>query len=142
MGELKNVTTYGAILGAVIANLRTAKQLKQSDMAAAVGVGPSTWSRLEKGESPLTVDQLRLASTALGESPSKIIDLAEVAVNEMVRKGVIIDSSGEYDIFRSGAAIGATVGITAGSVIPVVGTVLGAVIGAVLGSYMENLKGK
>ena len=42
----------------------------QGKMAESVGVGQSTWSRLENGASALTVEQLAAAAAVLGARPS------------------------------------------------------------------------
>jgi len=136
MSEISAVTTTGAVLGAVLANLRGAADLKQSDLADAVGVGPSTWSRIEKGESGLSIDQLRLVARALGYTPGQILEMAEAAESEATKKGIQVQPLG-----TSIASIGVS-GVSIGAVIPVLGNVLGTFIGASIAGYVAGKKNR
>lgn len=71
------VTTYPEIVGCVLTLLRKELKATQSTIAEAVGVGVSTWSRIENGESALTVEQLALAAQALDVTPGLILQLAD-----------------------------------------------------------------
>lgn len=136
------VTTSGAVLGAVLVKLRTLQGMKQSELAEAVGAGPSTWSRIEKGETSLSIDQLRLAAKALGKTPGQILEIAEAAEQEVLKKGVKVEPLGTSS--RTLAAM-AGLGITSviPSFIPVVGATLGAlIVGAVVSHLNENTEGK
>ncbi|WP_242560910.1 MULTISPECIES: helix-turn-helix transcriptional regulator [Pandoraea] len=133
MSEMKTVTTYGAILGAVLAQIRSAAGLKQSDLAEAAGVGPSTWSRIEKGESSLSTDQLKLASDKLGISPSKILEMVDVAEKAAAEKGVKREPVGDAQWTAAASAI-------ALGLMPVVGPMLGGIIGAALKYQLDKVK--
>lgn len=76
-------STYAAVVGAVIGKLRSERAIGQGDLAAAVGVGQPAWSRIEKGGSALTVDQLARAAATLNCSPSYILQMADKTVSEM-----------------------------------------------------------
>lgn len=76
-------STYAAVVGAVIAKLRADKGIGQADLASAVGLGQPAWSRIEKGGSALTVDQLARAARALKLSPSDIVSMADKTVAKM-----------------------------------------------------------
>ncbi len=82
-GDMQAGSTYAAVVGAVIAKLRSERAIGQGDLASAVGVGQPAWSRIEKGGSALTVDQLARAATALNCSPSEILGMADRTVLEM-----------------------------------------------------------
>ena len=74
------ITTYSAIVGQVLANLRQERDVKQGELAAAVNIGQSTWSRIEKGEVAISIDQLARAAAALGINPSDILLWADQVV--------------------------------------------------------------
>lgn len=57
--------------------VRRSRNLTQTDVAQAVGIGQSVWSKIELGYSALTVHQLSLAAGRLGVRPSDIICAAE-----------------------------------------------------------------
>ena len=139
MSEISAVTTTGAVLGAVLANLRSAADLKQSDLADAVGVGPSTWSRIEKGESGLSIDQLRLVARALGYTPGQILEMAEAAESEATEKGIQVQPLGTSIASIASIGVGAT---SIGAVIPVLGNVLGTFIGASIAGYVAGKKNR
>lgn len=88
MSSPKNVTSYSAVLGAVLAQGRDAKNLTQQELAKLVGISGSTWSRIEKGSSPLTVDQLRRAAEGLGMSSSEVLSLVERSVDHLNSRGI------------------------------------------------------
>lgn len=90
MSEIKLVTDSSAVLGAALIKLRTMKGMKQNELAAAMEVGSSTWSRIEKGESKLSIDQLKKVANILGVTPSYILEMAELGEKESTRKGVPI----------------------------------------------------
>jgi transcriptional regulator with XRE-family HTH domain len=77
------ITSYSAIVGQVLINLRTERDIKQGSLAEAVGVGQSTWSRIEKGEVALSVDQLARAAGFLAVSPSTILSWADQAADKI-----------------------------------------------------------
>ncbi|CAN0620223.1 Transcriptional regulator, XRE family [Burkholderia multivorans] len=133
MDGVRNVTTYGAILGAVLGQLRASAGLKQSDLADAVGIGPSTWSRIEKGESSLSTDQLKLAADALNLPPGRILDIVDMAEKATAKKGIELEPVGKASWTAGGASAAAAIGI-----IPVVGSLLGGIIGSVVTSQINK----
>ncbi|AZS77611.1 helix-turn-helix domain-containing protein [Achromobacter spanius] len=137
MTEMKPVTTYAAIVGAVLAQVRIAAGLTQGDLAKAIGIGPSTWSRIEKGESSLSVDQLKLASDALNISASRILELVDLAEKATVAKGISREPIGNLK-WTTAAASGA---IAAGF-IPIVGPVLASIVGGVLAANAQKARNK
>jgi len=58
--------TYLQRLGAVLREARTERGLTQADMAAALNITQSMWSRYEVGASSLSVEQLKLISLRMG----------------------------------------------------------------------------
>ena len=72
---------YSWIAGQVLARFRRERGVGQLAMAEALGVSQATWSRTEKGSSPLNVEQLSYAAELLGVRAGDIIsevdDIAE-----------------------------------------------------------------
>ena len=87
---ITNETTYRAVIGGILARLRLDLAMSQEDVAKAVGVSVPTWSRIEKGENPLTTEQLRRAALKLGMTGSTVLKLEEDAVSEFASKGIDI----------------------------------------------------
>lgn len=126
-------TTYAAILGSVLANLRTAKGMTQSDVAGKLGLHVSTWSRIEKGEGSISADQLRKAAEALGETPANIMAKAAVAEESARQQGIAITEKWSVALGKS-----ALRGAATGMVIPIVGPVLGAIVGAAIAGVVHH----
>ena len=78
-----DLTSYSAIVGQVLFNLRQERDIKQGDMAVAVNIGQSTWSRIEKGEVALSIDQLARAAARLGCLPSDVLRWADQAAQQI-----------------------------------------------------------
>lgn len=83
-------TTYQSVLGAVINSVRSdaEKRIKQADIAKAVGVTVSTWSRIERGESPLTLEQLLSVALFLNFPLSKLFQKIEEQIDELEKQGI------------------------------------------------------
>ncbi len=83
-------TTYPALVGSILATLRKQEDppLTQQQVADAVGVSVSTWSRIETGETALTVEQLAMAASTLGTSPGAILGAADIKLIELWEKGI------------------------------------------------------
>lgn len=81
-----DLTSYSAIVGQVLFNLRQERDIKQGDMASAVNIGQSTWSRIEKGEVALSIDQLARAADYLGCLPSDVLRWADQAAEQIKQK--------------------------------------------------------
>lgn len=109
---LRTVASYPAIVGQVLCELRRKSGRDQSDLADAVGVTQSTWSRIEAGTSALTIEQLAVAANTLGVKTSEILQLTDQSVEELQNKGVEIEDkriSGGLDkglVILGAAAIG------------------------------------
>jgi transcriptional regulator with XRE-family HTH domain len=82
------VASYPAVVGAVLLARRKELGLSQSNLADAVGLTVSTWSRIENGESALTIEQLAAAAQALGVAPSALLQVAEEKIAELNRRGI------------------------------------------------------
>lgn len=88
---LKPATTYPAIIGNILSQLRNERGLDQAQLAQIVGVTQSTWSRIERGLSGLTVDQLAAAAQALDVKPEQILTWADQATGRLAKQGVKVE---------------------------------------------------
>jgi len=85
---IRSATTYPAIVGRILTGLRERLGVSQAQLGDAVGVTQSTWSKIERGESTLSLDQLRAATAFLRASPGAVLIEADRAVIELERQGV------------------------------------------------------
>lgn len=135
MTQIRNVTTSAAVLGQTIASARHIKGLKQSDIGAALGLGASSWSRIEKGDSAITYEQLRMVARLLEMSVGEIDEIVVAGEKEAVRRGMDIDNNG-FSVDINKIVDFVNVSMT----IPVVGTVLRQFLGEFLRYTIENKK--
>ena len=82
-----NQTTYSAVVGRILAMRREQLGLEQVDIARRLGVSQSTWSRLERGETAITVEMLAKVAEALDTAPGHILGEAEQAKNGLAQMG-------------------------------------------------------
>jgi transcriptional regulator with XRE-family HTH domain len=108
----QQMTTYPAIVGSLITQARTEAGLRQEELAERAGVPQSTLSRIERGSTHLTLNQLRKIAPALGRQPSQIVALAENAEFLLQMNGAEVKEVAEPNtlkrdavIFLSGAAL-------------------------------------
>ncbi len=115
INKLKPATTYPAIIGKILADLRKRALIGQDVVAGAMGITQSTLSRVERGESALTVEQLARAAKPLGETASSILTMADSAVLELNTQGINVSyerSKSEIDaglVLIGAAALGALI---------------------------------
>ncbi len=113
--QLKPATTYPAIIGKILTDLRKRAEIGQDVVAGAMGITQSTLSRVERGESALTVEQLARAAKSLGETASSILTMADSAVLELNAQGINVSyerSKAEIDaglVLIGAAALGALI---------------------------------
>lgn len=112
--------SYPAVVGAVLLARRKDSKLSQAEMANAVGLNVSTWSKVENGDSALTIEQLASAASVLEVSPSSILKAAEKLIKALEGKGIATGAS------RAELAAHASLGA-----IPLAGTALLAALGPV-----------
>lgn len=81
-------TTYSAVLGVVLANLRKRLGVDQRDMADRMGLSQASYSRLEGGKSAFSVDQMFQAATALGIAADELNQQLNGTVLQLQANGV------------------------------------------------------
>lgn len=108
--KLSAETTYQAIVGSVLVGIRKELGVEQSALAKAVGVNQSTWSRIERGESALSIEQLFLAANHLQIKPSIVIHNSEEALQSLRSQKVVVSVSKSVDkrVGQGVALIGAS----------------------------------
>lgn len=108
--SLSPETTYLAIVGSVFVRLRKELGIEQAALAKAVGLNQSTWSRIERGESSLSIDQLFLAADCLRIKPSIVIQESEQALEKLRHQKVVVSTAKSVDkrVGQGVALIGAT----------------------------------
>jgi transcriptional regulator with XRE-family HTH domain len=115
--QLKPETTIQSIIGRVIVKIRKELGVEQGEMSNAVGVTQSTWSKIERGESALSVEQLIMAAGVLNINASVILSEAERAIKALKDQGVQVSrmkapsakKSGSGAAMIGAAALGALV---------------------------------
>ena len=129
---MKSETTYQAVLGRLIAQKRQEKQIDQGEMARHVGVGRSTWSRIEAGTSALSMDQLTKAASKLDLSLGELMLEVDDVVRELRQKNVnVLDSRDQTSVAKMGKAAAATVVFLGGAV-------LGGIIASIMAAKDAN----
>ncbi len=106
-------TTYPAIVGKVLTDLRSQHDMQQKDMASAVGITQATWSRIESGQTSVTLEHLRSAAQTLGMQPSQLLAIADQSEVEAQFRGVSVVETKTVPQPHPGLAIlaGAALGI-------------------------------
>lgn len=81
---------YPSLLGQVLKQVRQARNVQQTDLAAALGLSQSAYSRLESGDSILNAWQLRQCALELGTTPSVLLAEVERMELQLTQAGVSI----------------------------------------------------
>jgi len=87
---MQGVVPYSVVVGRVLQQRRTQLGLHQNDLAAALRITQSAYSRLESGDTALSLTQLRIAAAVLQASASAILASAEQYANYLQLQGVQI----------------------------------------------------
>jgi transcriptional regulator with XRE-family HTH domain len=82
------MTTYPAVFGAFLSTKRKERGLSQAEIAETVGLTLSTWSRIENGETALTLEQLAQVALALSVTPGEMMTIVDTIVAELSKKGI------------------------------------------------------
>lgn len=104
-------TTYNAVLGRLLIGYRNQLSLDQKKMSDALGMSQSAWSRIETGETSVTVAQLGRIAQLLNVAPQSIIEEVERAKLKLQSAGVevMLDKPKKEDMamaLLAGAALG------------------------------------
>ncbi|MCK9345047.1 MAG: helix-turn-helix domain-containing protein [Candidatus Pacebacteria bacterium] len=91
------VLPYNALIGQVIQKRRDLRKKSQGEIALALGLTQSAYSRIESGQTALTVSHLRSLAHALGDSPESILSEADNLAKQLARKGVQVPNEKPTD---------------------------------------------
>lgn len=83
-------TTYSAIVGNVIKQLRDTQFITQGDMAKKMGISQAAWSKLESGKSTLSTAQLAKVADFLNVPANQIMHYADDAVANFKAEGMTV----------------------------------------------------
>lgn len=89
--KIVNLTTYPALVGAMMRHIREQKGFSQVDAANHLGVTQPSYSRLESGRAVLSVAQLSRVCGFLGLSPSEFLQKVDYAKLSMKEMGVRVE---------------------------------------------------
>ncbi len=85
---VKPTITYGALAGQVILSHRKRTGVDQTDIARALGITQSAYSRLENGQSSMNLSQLRVVAHQLGVPSSVLLDEVDALTARLRSQGV------------------------------------------------------
>lgn len=85
--KLKLVVNYPTIVGRVVRALRVGAERDQVVAAEALGMTQSGYSRIERGLTAVTVEQLALLAETLGCEPGKVLSTADHVAQAVRRSG-------------------------------------------------------
>jgi transcriptional regulator with XRE-family HTH domain len=111
------VTTPASIVGSLITQARTDAGLRQEDLALRAGITQSTMSRIERGSSHITLDQLRKIAPVLGQKPSQIVALSEQSETLLRFNGTEVQESVDLDALKNNAIIFLSGAVLAGVIV-------------------------
>ncbi|MGI9345013.1 MAG: helix-turn-helix domain-containing protein [Gammaproteobacteria bacterium] len=92
---IKPETSYPAVLGSVLARQRKQRGWDQKTLAERLEVSISTWSRIENGESNLSIPQLQKVADILSAkgatiTSQDILEETDRAVKALEKEGVVV----------------------------------------------------
>ena len=115
------MTTFSAVLGALLYLRRRDSGIDQSEMARRMGLSQASYSRLEGGKSTFSIDQIFQAADALRIDNKTLLDSLSQRVEDLRSEGVLVvthqrastkgasESKSDLGTFIAGAALGALV---------------------------------
>lgn len=95
--EPHGVMPYNMLVGTIIQRLREKAGLSQAALAKTVGLTQSAYSRIESGQTALTISLLRTISIALGSSPEEVLSKADSLSKQLIEKGVDVPAEKPAD---------------------------------------------
>jgi len=88
----KPTITYAVLVGRIVEHFRKQAKMHQETMANAIGVSQSAYSRLEQGQSGMSVTQLWMIAVQLKTTPAALLHHTEQYANQLRAQGVEITS--------------------------------------------------
>lgn len=100
----KPTIPYTALVGQVLLRLRGRMGLDQNDLAKALNASQSAYSRIEQGDTTISIPQLRVIARRLDISPSDVLSEADRLAEQLRAQGV--DISDEKGVHPAAVMIG------------------------------------
>lgn len=91
------VMPYNALVGQVIQRHREILGKNQGEVAQALGLTQSAYSRVESGQTALTVSHLRSLASTLRTTPDSILFETDFLAKQLVKKGVQVPNEKPTD---------------------------------------------
>ena len=90
---------YGQLVGQVIRGRREMQGINLLTMAESMALAtPSGWSRVETGDTAMTLAQLRKAAKKLGLEPAEIVQQADAIATQLEAGGVVVNDEKPKDV--------------------------------------------
>jgi transcriptional regulator with XRE-family HTH domain len=88
-------TTFQNVFGVVVTDLRSSRDpaVTQTELADSLGLAVSTWSRIERGESAMTLDQMLRVAIFFRTPLSDLLLRCEKVVKSLNEQGVEVSIS-------------------------------------------------
>lgn len=90
MTQVPPVVPYPVLVGQIIQARRNEMGLNQNQLANAIGLSRSAYSRIESGDTSMTLSQLRPVARSLGLAPSQLLAEADSYAHQLEASGVSI----------------------------------------------------
>jgi transcriptional regulator with XRE-family HTH domain len=90
MVALSPTTTYPAIVGQLLAKYRGEREMTQADLARAMGMNQSAWSKIERGVTPPTLEHLAGAADVLHVPLGRLLTEADLVAEQMRAQGITV----------------------------------------------------
>lgn len=87
---MQSETSYPAVIGRILEHERKKLGFDQGDVANKLGLTQSAWSRIERGQSGLSMEHLIKISEILNTKPHKIIANADQASEQLEHDGITV----------------------------------------------------
>ncbi len=87
---VKPYTTHTAVFGAVLSLLRERRGIKQGAFARKIEMSNPSVSKIEKGDTPLSYENLIKCSSILGLKASTILDICERIEAALMERGILV----------------------------------------------------
>jgi transcriptional regulator with XRE-family HTH domain len=108
---------YTALVGRILQHHRERLGLQQIEVANALGIMQPAYSRIEKGDTSITIAQLRVVARELNMVPARILNEADQWTKRLRAQGVVVTDEKEVpkEALLVGLGILAAVMLTAAS---------------------------
>lgn len=102
--DATGVVPYNTLVGKAIIELRAKAGMTQGEMAVALEITQSAYSKLESGQASMTLVQLRLVALQLKREPHEILQEADMLAKKLEDSGVEVPT--RKDDNKAGLMIG------------------------------------